>query len=72
MLQGEVVHSLNHDDQAHSEVRKEVQIEKTVADNGTVKAVVKIIEMHDGEEKVTEKTFEGTDAEVTEQIEMLK
>ncbi|MBF03262.1 MAG: sodium-translocating pyrophosphatase [Flavobacterium sp.] len=72
MLQGEVIHSLNHDVHANSETRKEVQIEKTVAENGTVKAVVKITEMHDGEEKVSEKTFEGTDAEVTAQIEMLK
>ncbi|NJM78912.1 MAG: sodium-translocating pyrophosphatase [Flavobacterium sp.] len=72
---GEAVHSANHDghdhsdpNHSHTEVIKDVKIEKTKNDDGTVKAVVKMIKIIDGEEISVEKFFEGTEIEVDAKI----
>ncbi|NHN27623.1 sodium-translocating pyrophosphatase [Flavobacterium jejuense] len=72
MLQGEVIHSLNHDDHNHKEVTREVKVEKTIGEDGTVKAIVSIIEVVDGKEVITEKFFEGTEVEVKAAIDALE
>ena len=72
MMQGDVIHSLNHDGHDHKEAAKDVKVEKTIGEDGTVKAIVSITEVVDGKESITEKFFEGTEAEVEAQINALK
>ena len=73
MLQGgDVIHSANHDEHEHSEIKKEIKVEKTVNPDGSVKAEVKMVKVVDGQEVIIEKVFEGTEAEVNAQIDALE
>ncbi|WP_445456862.1 sodium-translocating pyrophosphatase [Flavobacterium sp. HNIBRBA15423] len=75
MLQGgEVIHSLDHEghNHNHAEVTREIKVEKTKNEDGTVKAIVSITEIVDGKETITEKLFEGTEVEVNTAIDALE
>ncbi len=53
-------------------VSKEIKVDMTNNEDGTVKAVVTIVTTENGEESTTYETFEGSEAEVIARVDALK
>jgi len=59
---------VEHSATVSSHAKDEVSIERTVDENGNVKAVVRRTTYKDGDEKTVNETFDGTEQEVNAQI----
>ena len=70
-LSGNALNAYASNDQMH-EVSKEVKVNMTENEDGTVKAIVTAVTNENGEESKDESSFEGTEAEVKAEIAKLK